>query len=214
MNEKATELVMIIDQSGSMSGLESDTIGGFNSMIRKQKKEEGEVYVSTVLFDTDTKVLHDRVPLCEVKEMTGSDYMPAGCTALYDAIGGAIRHISRVHRYIRKEDVPAKTLFVITTDGMENASRNYSQRQIRQMIEEKKKDGWEFLFVAADIDAYSAAGDCGIAADRAANYRHDSGGTDVLYESISRTVSNFRMNSCISEDWAKAINEDVNSHKM
>ncbi|MBR6776502.1 MAG: VWA domain-containing protein, partial [Clostridia bacterium] len=152
-----TELVFILDRSGSMAGLESDTIGGFNAMIQKQKNEEGDAYVSTVLFDTVTEVLHDRVPLADVPQMTDSDYVVRGCTALIDAIGGAIHHIGNIHKYARPEDVPAHTMFIITTDGMENASKRFSSDEVKKMIETRKKQGWEFLFIGANIDAVETA---------------------------------------------------------
>ena len=151
-NEKlnnTTELVFILDRSGSMSGLEGDTIGGFNSMIAKQKKQEGKAYVSTILFNQESEVVHDRIALEEVPAMTEETYTVGGCTALLDAIGDAVHHVRNIHKYARKEDIPAQTLFVITTDGMENASRRYSADKIREMIEERKKsDGWEFCFSA------------------------------------------------------------------
>ena len=163
-NEKnnTTELVFILDRSGSMAGLEADTIGGFNAMLEKQKKEDGKCYVSTVLFSNDSSVLHDRLPLEQVAPMTDRDYDVGGCTALLDAVGGAIRHISNIHKYARAEDVPAQTLFVITTDGMENASRRYGADEVRRMIAEKKEQGWEFLFLAANIDAVQTAKRFGI----------------------------------------------------
>ena len=177
-----TELVFIIDRSGSMSGLEKDTIGGFNSMIEKQRKEDGECYVSTVLFDHETKVLHDRVKLSEVRPMTEEDYTVRGTTALIDALGGAIHHIGNVHKYARPEDVPAHTMFVITTDGMENASRRYTSDQVKQKIErQKEKYGWEFIFIGANIDAVETAARYGIGAERAVNYHADGKGTEMLF---------------------------------
>ena len=153
-----TELVFILDRSGSMSGLESDTIGGFNAMIEKQKKQDGDCYVSTVLFDNESRVLHDRIKLADVPKMTDEDYTVGGCTALIDAIGGAIHHIGNIHKYARPEDVPAHTMFVITTDGMENASHRYSSEEVKKMIERQKtKYGWEFLFIGANIDAVETA---------------------------------------------------------
>ena len=164
-----TELIFILDRSGSMGGLEEDTIGGFNSMIEKQKKQAGECLVSTVLFDHEISTLHDRVPLADIPPMTEDDYVVRGCTALIDAIGLTVSHIEQVHRYIRKEDVPAHTMFVITTDGMENASKEYSSDKVKRMIEDKKKDGWEFLFIGANIDAVETAKHFGISEDRAVN---------------------------------------------
>lgn len=209
-----TELVFIIDRSGSMSGLEKDTIGGFNSMIEKQRKEEGECYVSTVLFDHETKVLHDRVRLSEVKPMTEEDYTVRGTTALIDALGGAIHHIGNVHKYARPEDVPAHTMFVITTDGMENASRKYTSDQVKQKIErQKEKYGWEFIFIGANIDAVETAARYGINSDRAVNYHADKKGTKVMYEAVANAVSYVRDCGGISSDWRNYVDEDFESRK-
>ena len=204
-----TELVFILDRSGSMAGLESDTIGGFNSMIEKQRKEEGECYVSTILFDNFSEVLHDRVKLSEIKPMTDRDYTVRGCTALIDAIGGAIHHIGNVHRYARPEDVPAHTMFIITTDGMENASRKYTSERVKQMIKRQKAQyGWEFLFIGANIDAVETAARYGIDRDRAVNYNADRKGTNVVYESVSRAVCQVRSCKGLSDDWSAEIDED------
>lgn len=203
-----TELVMILDRSGSMSGLEQDTIGGFNAMIEKQKKQEGTCYVSTILFDNESQVVHDRVPLEQVRPMTEDDYTVRGCTALLDAVGNAIRHISNIHKYARPEDVPGHTLFVITTDGMENASRSWSYEQLKKTIEQQKEKGWEFLFIGANIDAISTASRFGIAPDRAVNYNADSKGTRVVYESVSRAVGCLRANAPMAADWSADINAD------
>lgn len=193
MRENLTEIVFILDRSGSMSGLESDTIGGFNSMIAKQQKEDGEAIVSTVLFDDVTDVIHDRVAIGDVKKLTEDEYFVRGCTALLDAVGGAIRHIGNVHKYAREEDRPAKTLFVITTDGLENASRNYSFKDVKKMIErQKEKYNWEFLFLGANIDAVKVAGNMGISRDRAANYNCDSVGTELNYRVLESAVSRVR----------------------
>ena len=193
MRKDLTELVFIIDRSGSMSGLESDTIGGFNSMIRKQKQAEGEALISTVLFDNVSEVLHDRVNVKDIQPMTEHDYTVRGTTALLDAIGGAIHHIGNVHKYARKEDVPEHTMFVITTDGMENASRCYTYDKVKRMVEkEKQKYGWEFLFLGANIDAIQVAARFGIGADRALNYESDSAGTVLNYQVLSETVSAVR----------------------
>ena len=206
---KITELVFIIDRSGSMEGLEKDTIGGFNSMINKQKDLEGECYVSTVLFDSVSEVLHDRVKLANVPEMTEKEYYVRGCTALIDALGGAIKHIKNVHRYARPEDVPGHTMFVITTDGYENASRTYSSADVKSMIEEQKeKYGWEFLFIGANIDAVETAASYGIDRSRAANYHADSVGTDVLYRSVSEAVCCMRSSAPIRDDWGADIDAD------
>ena len=209
MKNNITELVFILDRSGSMAGLESDTIGGFNAMIEKQKKQDGECYVSTVLFDNVSEVLHDRVKLSEIKPMTDRDYTVRGCTALIDAIGGAIHHIGNVHKYARPEDVPENTMFIITTDGMENASRRYSSDKVKAMIEkEKEKYGWEFLFIGANIDAVETAARYGIGRDRAVNYNADKEGTSIVYESVAKAVCNVRASAPLCADWSDEINED------
>ena len=200
MRKGLTEVIFILDRSGSMSGLEADTIGGFNSMIAKQKKEEGEAYISTVLFDDQTEVLYDRVPVSKVEPMNENQYYVRGCTALLDALGRAIHHIGNVHKYAREEDRPEKTLFIITTDGMENSSHEYSYNKVKKMVEkQKKKYGWEFLFLGANIDAIEVAGRFGIAANRAINYESDRQGTQLNYEVLSRTVSEFRACECDDE---------------
>ena len=205
-----TELVFIIDASGSMSGLESDTIGGFNSMIERQKKEAGEAVVSTVLFDNESVVIHDRLPLERVPRMTEREYVTRGCTALLDAVGGAIHHIGNVHKYARREDVPQKTMFIITTDGYENASRHYDYDKVRKMIErQKEKYGWEFLFLGANIDAAAEAKRFGISADRAVNYKCDEKGTALNYEVISEAVRSVRASRPLSANWKNRIDEDV-----
>ena len=204
-----TELVFILDRSGSMAGLESATIGGFNAMIEKQKKEEGECYVSTVLFDNVSEVLHDRVRLSEIKPMTDREYTVRGCTALIDAIGGAIHHIGNIHKYARPEDVPSHTMFIITTDGMENASQNYSSEQVKRMIErQKKRYGWEFLFIGANIDAVETARRYGIDEDRAVNYHADAKGTEVLYESVACAVSSVRKCASLDNGWRDNLDKD------
>jgi uncharacterized protein YegL len=173
-----------------MSGLEADTIGGFNGLLEKQKKETGEAYVSVVLFDDQTEVLYDRVDIQKVELMNDKQYYVRGCTALLDAVGGAIHHIKNVHRYAREEDIPEKTLFIITTDGMENASHQYSYDKVRRMIEhEKEKYHWEFLFLGANMDAVQVAGRFGIKANRAVRYEHDEVGTRLNYEVMSKAVS-------------------------
>lgn len=204
-----TELVFILDRSGSMAGLESDTIGGFNSLIEKQKKQDGDCYVSTVLFDNVSEVLHDRVKLDDVPMMTDKDYTVRGCTALVDAIGDAIHHIGNIHKYARPEDVPEHTMFVITTDGQENASHRYSAEQVKMMIkQEKEKYGWEFLFIGANIDAVETARRYGISEDRAVNYNADGEGTQILYKSVAQAVCNVRANAPLSADWSEDINAD------
>ena len=214
MKKNLTEIVFILDRSGSMCGVEADTIGGFNSMLAKQKQADGEAIISTVLFDNVCEVLHDRVELQKVAPMTERDYTVRGCTALLDAIGGAIHHIGLVHKYARVEDVPEHTLFVITTDGMENASRRYSAEKVKQMIErQKRKYGWEFLFLGANIDAVETARHFGISPDRAANYRCDSKGTALNYEVLSETISAVRENAPIAADWKRRIDEDYRQGK-
>ena len=214
MKKNLTELVFILDRSGSMGGLESDTIGGCNAMIEKQKRVEGEAYVSTVLFDNESTVIHDRVPLSEIQPMTEEEYFVRGCTALLDAIGGAIHHIGNVHKYARREDVPEHTVFVITTDGMENASRRYSSDRVRQMIEhQKEKYGWEFLFLGANIDAVQTAGRFGIAPDRAANYHSDSRGTRLNYEVVGDALRSVRCNAPLEASWKDRIDEDFSGRE-
>ncbi|MBE6692051.1 MAG: VWA domain-containing protein [Ruminococcaceae bacterium] len=209
-----TELVFILDRSGSMSGLESDTIGGFNAMIEKQKKQEGECYVSTFLFDSETQLLHDRVSLSQISKMTDNDYTVGGCTALLDAVGEAVKHIEKIHKYARKEDIPANTMFVITTDGMENASRHYSSDEIKKLISrQKEKRGWEFLFIGANIDAIETAAKYGISEDRAVNYNADSKGTKVVYEAVSKAVCGMRRNKSLDSRWSDEIAEDFKSRK-
>ena len=210
-NNNITEIVFILDRSGSMSGLEKDTIGGFNAMIEKQKKQDGKAYVSTVLFDHESVVLHDRLSLEQIKPMTEDDYTVRGCTALLDAIGGAVKHIGNIHKYARPEDVPEHTMFVITTDGLENASRKYNSRDIKRLIESKKEEGWEFLFIGANIDAIETANDYGISADRAVNYNADSQGTGVVFEAVSETVAKFRGGQKVAPCWSKKINDDYNN---
>ena len=215
MKKNLTEIVFILDRSGSMSGLEKDTIGGYNSLIRKQKKEDGEAIVSTVLFDDMQEVLHDRVNLRRVKPITEDEYYVRGCTALLDALGGAIHHIGNVHKYARKEDRPDKTLFIITTDGMENASRRYTYAQVKRMIErQKSRYGWEFLFLGANIDAIAEAGKIGIDASRAVNYECDDRGTAINYRALERAVSKVRRANSEMEceemlaDWKDEIEAD------
>lgn len=209
-----TELVFIIDKSGSMSGLEADTIGGFNSLIEKQKKEDGKCFVSTVLFSSESQVIHDRVDIDSVKPMTGKDYVPSGCTALIDAIGGAVHHISNIHKYARPEDVPENTVFVITTDGMENASHIYTSGKVKEMIEHQKKEyGWEFIFVGANIDSVDTAEKFGIDEDRAVNYISDSKGTQVLYDSVCCAVSSVRSEGDMGVKWKEKIKSDYKSRK-
>jgi len=214
MKKNLTEIVFILDRSGSMSGLEADTIGGFNSMIEKQKNAEGEALISTVLFDNTSEVIHDRVSVQSIKPMTRDDYTVRGCTALLDAIGGAIHHIGNVHKYARAEDVPEHTLFVITTDGMENASHRYSSEKVKKMIErQKEKYGWEFLFLGANIDAVETARHFGISEDRAVNYHSDSEGTQLNYEVLSEAICSIRCSAPLDANWKKRIDADYESRK-
>ena len=209
MKKNLTEIVFILDRSGSMSGLEGDTIGGFNAMIEKQKREPGEALISTVLFDNENEVIHDRVDIQKIEPMTDKEYYVRGCTALLDAVGGAIHHIGNVHKYAREEDRPEKTLFVITTDGMENASRKYSYDRLKMMIErQKEKYGWEFIFLGANIDAAKEAARFGIDESRAANYHADSRGTAVIYEAMSEVVGNVRACRPMSADWKRNVDAD------
>ncbi len=209
MKKGLTEIVFILDRSGSMSGLEADTIGGFNSMIEKQKREPGEALVSTVLFDGETEVLHDRVDVRRVEPLTDRDYTVRGCTALLDAVGGAIHHIGNVHKYAREEDVPEHTVFIITTDGMENASRRYTLDRVREMIErQKSKYGWEFLFLGANIDAVSTAKSFGIGKDRAAQYISDKEGTRLNYEVMSEAIATVRCSAPLTDSWKSRIEDD------
>ena len=215
MKKNLTELVMILDRSGSMGGLESDTIGGYNSMLKKQREAEGEVLVSTVLFDDRSEVLYDRVPLEKLPQMTEKEYYVRGCTALLDAVGGAVRHIGNVHKYAREEDRPEKTIFVITTDGLENASCEYSYDRVKKMVErQKEKYGWEFLFLGANIDAIETAGRFGITADRAANYHSDRKGPALNYEVLADAVCEMRVSAApISAKWKKRIDEDYKNRR-
>ena len=209
MKNNLTELVFILDRSGSMCGLEKDTIGGFNSMMERQKNEKGEAYVITSLFNKETEVVYTRVQLCQDRDLAEEQYYVRGCTALLDAVGGAIHHIVNVHKYARKEDIPGKTLFIITTDGMENASRKYSYERVRKMIQhEKEKYGWEFLFLGANIDAAAEAKRFGIDESRAANYHCDEEGTALNYEVISEAITSVRACATLNADWKDRIDAD------
>ncbi|MBR0485606.1 MAG: VWA domain-containing protein [Oscillospiraceae bacterium] len=203
-----TELVFILDRSGSMHGLEKDTIGGFNGMIEKQKTEDGKAFVTTILFDDKIETLHDRVNLQEIKTLTDKDYTVRGMTALLDAVGSTINHISNIHKYARPEDVPAHTMFIITTDGMENASREFSYAKIKSLIEEKKQLGWEFVFIGANIDAVTEGAKLGISAERSVDYLADSAGTNVLFDAMSASVSEMRSGKKLSNAWRKSIDAD------
>lgn len=212
--DNLTEMVFILDKSGSMAPLEADTIGGFNSLIKKQKKEKGECFVSTVLFNGNSQVLHDRVRLKDVKELTNNDYTAYGCTALIDALGGAIHHIKNIHKYARVEDRPAHTVFVIITDGMENASHRYSSDDVKKMIEyEKSEYGWEFMFIGANIDAVETAKHYGIAPEMAVDYRADSRGTEVVYDAICAPLSAMRETGSIKSDWSDKIKKDFKKRR-
>ena len=212
MKKNLTEMVFILDRSGSMAGLEEDTIGGFNAMIEKQKKEEGEALVSTVLFSAESTVIYDRVDIRKIEPMTEKQYNVYGSTALIDAIGQAIHHIGSVHKYAREEDRPEHTIFIITTDGMENASHRYSSKEVKDMVQrQKQRYGWEFLFLGANIDAVETAGRFGIGADRAVRFRNDPKGIKLNYETVSRTVGMMRACAPIAENWKAEIEEDYRS---
>lgn len=214
MKKGLTELVFILDRSGSMAGLEGDTIGGFNAMIEKQKKAEGSAFVSTVLFNSLSTVIHDRVDVKQIEPLTERQYEVGGCTALLDAVGKAIHHIGNVHKYAREEDRPEHTLFVITTDGMENASVQYTAQQVKQKIQrQKEKYGWEFMFLGANIDAVKAAGNIGIAKERAVTYSSDSQGTQLNYEVISDAVTHMRCCNKLPANWKERIEADRKNRK-
>ena len=214
MKKNLTEMVFILDKSGSMAGLEADTIGGFNGMIEKQKKEEGKALVSTVLFSNDSTVLHDRVDLRKIEPMTDQQYFVSGCTALIDAIGGAIHHIGNVHKYAREEDRPEHTIFIITTDGMENASRRYTSDQVKAMVKrQKEKYGWEFLFLGANIDAVETAAHFGIEEDRAVTFHNDSRGQALNYAELSEAVRTVRACVPLSREWKRNIEKDFTERK-
>ena len=206
---KRTELVFILDMSGSMEHLTDDTIGGFNSILKEQADKGGEVLVTTYVFNNDARMLHDRLPIEQVSPMTRRDYRASGCTALLDAIGDAIHHIGNVHKYARPEDVPEKTLFVITTDGYENASHKYGADEIRAKIKRQQdKYGWEFLFLGANIDAIETARNFGIDEDRAANFVNDKSGIGVMYEAQCCLMSDIRHNRKNSRQWKAKVDAD------
>jgi len=206
MKKGLTEIVFILDKSGSMSGLESDTIGGYNSFLKKQQESEGEAFVSTVFFDNFSTVIHDRVDIKKVEPLTDKEYVPGGCTALLDAIGGGISHIGNIHKYAREEDVPEKTVFVIITDGMENASREYNYDKVKNMLErQKEKYNWEFMFLGANIDAVTEAAKIGINSDRAVRYECDRAGTMLNFETVAESVDFIRRSVEVPENWADSI---------
>ena len=209
MNQNLTEIVFILDRSGSMAGLEADTVGGFNAMVERQKKEEGSAILSAVLFSNDSEVLYDRVNVQKIEPMTDAQYRVGGCTALLDAIGSAVHHIRNVHKYAREEDRPAKTVFVITTDGMENASSRYTYNAVRCMIEQAREQcGWEFLFLGANIDAIAEAKRFGISEKRAVRYACDGAGTALNYEVVGKTIGSFRAGAPIADNWSEKIRAD------
>lgn len=212
MKNNITELVFILDKSGSMAGMESDTIGGFNAMIEKQKEVEGKAYVSTVLFSNFSEVIHDRVPIEKIEPMTDKDYRVGGCTALLDAIGGAVKHINNIHKYARPEDVPDHTIFVITTDGLENASRTFSSDSVKKLIKEQEEKGWEFVFVAANIDSVETAATIGIARDRAISY-YVADETVAMYESVGQAVYDMRRSKEKLRDVKAKVEDGIKSRK-
>lgn len=209
MKKGLTELVFILDKSGSMGGVTEDTIGGFNAMIEKQKAEEGEALVSTVVFADDSRVIHDRIPLAEVPALTRREYCPMGCTALIDAIGDAVHHMKNVHKYIREEDRPEHTLFVITTDGEENASRRYTSSEVKRMIQQQEERGWEFMFIGANIDSVETAEHLGIRRERTANYRSDARGENLKFAVLNKAIGSMRANGCVEACWAAELEEDM-----
>lgn len=212
MKKNLTELVFVLDKSGSMHGLEDDTIGGFNSMISKQKDMEGTCLVSCVLFDNGSEVVFDRTDISNIPEMTRKDYVPGGCTALIDALGGAIKHISNIHKYIREEDVPEHTVFVIVTDGMENASRKYTSDKVKKMVKKAEKERkWEFIYLAANIDAVKTGAVMGINEDRAVNYKASSKGTRNLYAAVGCALDSIRCSKGYDKTYFEQLEEDARS---
>jgi len=209
MKNNLTELVFILDKSGSMAGLETDTIGGFNTLLAKQKKEKGEAVITTVLFDNNYEILHDRKDIRQVDPITDKEYFVAGSTALLDALGRTINRIGKAISEMREQDRPGKVMVVIITDGMENASREFKYSQIKHMIEHQQtKYAWEFIFLGANIDAVAAAEQVGIRADRSATYNADEQGTRLNYETVCCAVSEFRSGKEIDQTWKAKIDED------
>jgi len=209
MNGNLTELVFILDRSGSMSGLEDDTIGGFNSLLNKQKKVEGECVITTVLFDNMYELLHDRLNLKGVEPITDKEYFTRGSTALLDAIGMTVKKIDNAQKHTIEQERAEKVMFVIITDGYENASREYDYNKIRQMVEHQEKcHGWEFIFLGANIDAIGTAEKFGVRTSRAANYHADRKGTQLNYEAVSDAVSYCRKVGSLNENWKDSIDDD------
>lgn len=213
MNSNLTEMIFILDRSGSMSGLEKDTIGGFNSMIERQKKEEGTAYVSTVLFSNDSEVIHDRIDIGKVEPLTEKQYFVGGCTALMDAMGDAIHHIKNVHKYAREEDRPAHTIMVVITDGMENASRRFSSDSVKALVKKRQEEGWEFIFLGANIDAVETAAQYGIAPERAATFHNDSRGIEKNFSVLSSVCGAVRRGRALDESCLAEISADFESRK-
>lgn len=221
MNKNLTEVVFILDRSGSMSGLEKDVVGGFNSTIKEQKKKDNECIVSTVLFNDHSKVVHDRISIKEIDEMKEEDYYPSGSTALIDALGDSIRYIKKVHRIIREEDVPAHTIFFITTDGEENSSHKYSSKEVKKMVTEQQEKGWEFVYLAANIDAVETSKRYGFKPNRVRNYVSDSKGNEKVFMAASRFMNlvsecdeNVDMDTVIEQsDVFEELDKDYNERK-
>ena len=212
-NNNITEVVFILDASGSMYDLTDDTIGGFNSMLEKQKANEGKVLVSTITFNTESTTIHDRVDIREVPKLTNKDYEAGGCTALLDAMGDAIHKTMDIHKYIRPEDVPSQTLFVITTDGLENSSHKYSSDEVKKLVEARTEAGWEFIFMGANIDAVETAKHYGIREDRAVDYLPDAKGTALNFNTVGRVVQKMACSMPIDDDWSAEIKKDYKARK-
>lgn len=208
-----TELVFILDRSGSMSGLESDTIGGFNGMLTQHRSKGGDVLVSTVLFDHENEVIHDRVRIADVPTLTSKEYYTRGCTALLDAMGDGIRHIKNVHKYARPEDRPARTMFIITTDGMENSSTRYTADQVRAMVKQQEEAGWEFVFLGVNIDAVQVAGGLGIRAENAVEFACDAAGVRENFASLSHMTCAFAATGTVVPTWSRKISEHLAKQK-
>lgn len=213
MNKDLTELVFILDQSGSMSGLESDTIGGFNSLIDKQREDDGDVVVTTVLFNNEMNIIHDRVDISEVKKMTKKDYCPKNCTALLDAVGNTIQRISKKHKELKEEFLPSKTMVIITTDGLENASTEYTYPKVKKLIDKQTELGWEFIFLGANIDAVKEALRFGICEERAVNYKCDEEGVNLNYEALDDAIKMVKSEKCLNSNWRKKIDADYKKRK-